>query len=138
MTPARTHLNPRIPLQLEPMSSPSKVSSKILFILLRPRPERVRQSTSYHIHQTQPHRRTTDDPSCAELVDESQPPPTGKQEICSTERCGRSSAVNLKVLEVQVCAEEEQRRKDHGKWLEWSGMLGEDECGQEGARYRVL
>jgi hypothetical protein len=114
-----------IPIPLKPHSS---ISS----IIRLPLPKSIRQPAAHDIRQAQPDRRAAHQPSGAELAAESLLPPAGEDEVRGAPGGGEARAVLFEAVDVEVGAEEEDGREEHGHGLEGAGVLGDDEGCEEG------
>lgn len=106
------------------------ISSLLLFLL--PLPQRVRQSSTHQIHQTQSHRRAAHNAPHTPPLHKGLSPPAREQQIQTRPRGADPRAVGLIALEVGVACKEQDGREEHGEELERAHVLCGDERGEHG------
>lgn len=109
-----------------------------LLIILTPLPKSIRQPTTHHIRQTKTQRRAPHQPSSTKLAAEALLSPSSKDKVRGAPSRSKASAVGLEAIDVEVRAEEEDGREEHGHCLPGTGMLGDDEGCEEGGGEGVL
>lgn len=109
-----------------------------LILLLRSTSETIRKATSNQIDQAEAYCDTSYDTASTELVHEAHPSSASQDQVGPAQRSSGSRTVDFVALDIEVCREEKQRWKYHRNRLERSGMLREDERGEESGRHRIL
>ena len=123
--------SPKNTLHTTPSRSPSP-TYKYLRIILLLLAKRIRQPATNHVRNTKTNSRTPHQPSHAKLATETLLPPSSEHQVCRAPGGCQTSAVGLEAVDVEVGAEEEDGREEHGQCLERAHVLGDDEGCEEG------
>lgn len=118
-------------LHTTPLSIPRPTYTHLRIILLL-LAERIRQPTTNHVRNTKTNSRAPHQPSHTKLATETLLPPARKNQVCRAPGGCQTGAVGLEAVDVEVGAEEEDGREEHGQGLERAHVLGDDEGCEEG------
>lgn len=78
------------------------VLSRLSLIILLPLTKRISQSTTHNVRNTQTNSRTPHQTSCTEFLAKSLLPPSRQNQVRSTPRGCKASAVGFKAVDVEV------------------------------------
>lgn len=118
-------------LHTTPLRSPKRTHAHLRIVLLL-LAKRIRQPTTNHVRNTKTNSRAPHQPSHAKLATETLLPPSRKNQVCRAPGGCQAGAVGLEAVDVEVGAEEEDGREEHGQCLERAHVLGDHEGCEEG------
>lgn len=102
-----------------------------LRIIRLPLAKGVRQTTTNHVRNTQTNSGSPYQPSCAKLATKALLSPSSKNQVRRAPSRCQARAVGLEAVDVEVGAEEEDWREEHGQRLEGTHVLGDNESREE-------
>ena len=123
--------SPKNTLHTTPLRGPKRTYTRLRIILLL-LAKRIRQPTTNHVRNTKTNSRAPHQPSHAKLATETLLPPSRKNQVCRAPGGRQAGAVGLEAVDVEVGAEEEDGREEHGQCLERAHVLSDDEGCEEG------